>query len=263
MDDRGAVVMWEGELRGKPSRRNDLANGMVQAYALLWDQCSDVVKSKLEQLPAFQTFDDAKDPIRLLREIRNIVCGREAHLQDIWSMCQQIKLLVTEYQKSNESNESYLERFHGMWEALRQQGGSLTNHPGLVRDRAQNIAGIGNHVTQAHTDEAQAQVDEEMKAAFMLSGANLERHKRLKRHLEDSFTMGRNEYPTNTTALLSMMNNFRGTEGRAATQRAPDGYDEDGLNFMQGGELDKDESPCESKSGVSMLMKRNPSAPPE
>ena len=170
---------------------------MVQAYALLWDQSSEVMKSKLEQLPGFRTFDSAKDPIALLREIRNIVCGQEAHLQDIWSMCQQIKLLVTEYQKMNESNESYFERFHGMWEALIQQGGSLTNHPGLVQERAQGVAGHGNPVLQRHSDEAQNQVNEEVKAAFMLSGANLDWHKKLKRHLEVLFTMGRNEYPPN------------------------------------------------------------------
>ena len=115
---------------------------------------------------------------------------------------EQIKLLVTEYQKVNESNESYFERFHGMWEALIQQGGSLTHHPGLVQDRAQGIVGHGNAVLQRHIDEPQSQVYEEMKAAFMLSGANLDRHRKLKRHLEDSFTMGRNEYPPNTTALL-------------------------------------------------------------
>jgi hypothetical protein len=248
--------MWEEELRNIPTRRNDLSNRMVQAYSLMWDQCSDVMKSKLEQLAGFQAFDDAKDPIRLLRKIRNIVCGREAHLQDIWSMCQQIKLLITEYQKTNESNKSYFERFHGMWEALRQQGGSLTNHTGLVCDQAQVIAGIGMAVTQAQIDDAQAHEDEEMKAAFMLSGVNLERHKKLKRHLEDSFIMGRNEYPTSTTALLSMMNNFRGVDGRNTIARPAENYKEDGLNFIQEGDLNKGGYLDEIKLGVSMLMRK-------
>jgi hypothetical protein len=35
----------------------------------------DIIKSKLEQLPEFQTFDNAKDPIRLLREVMDIMCG--------------------------------------------------------------------------------------------------------------------------------------------------------------------------------------------
>lgn len=35
MGDQGMVEMWDGELRNIPARRNDLANGMVEAYALL------------------------------------------------------------------------------------------------------------------------------------------------------------------------------------------------------------------------------------
>ncbi len=253
--------MWEGELCHIPTRRNDLANGLVKAYALIWDQCSQVMRSKLEQFPIFRTFDAAKDPIQLLTEMRNIVCGREAHMQDVWSLCQQIKLLVVSYQENNETNEKYFERFNGMWEALIQQGGNLTAHPGLTRDRAQEIAGAGNAVTQAHMDEAQAQLDEEMKAAFMLSGANSRRHKKLKRHLEDAFTMGRNEYPANTTALLSMMNSFRGIDEDRLVPRHAGASDEpdDGLNFMQQGnehpERKEGNEVSSTKGGVNMFMK--------
>ena len=44
-----------------------------------------------------------------------------------------------------------------------------------------------------------------MKAMFMLAGANTARHQDLRTHLENSYTIGRNEYPANTTELLSMM----------------------------------------------------------
>ena len=73
--------MWEGELRHLPSWRNDLQNGLVQSYALLWNQCTPLMKNKLEQHPDFPTFNAAKDPIALIIEMRNIVCRREAHMQ--------------------------------------------------------------------------------------------------------------------------------------------------------------------------------------
>jgi hypothetical protein len=37
----------------------------------------------------------------------------------------------------------------------------------------QNIAGVGKPMTKVHSDEVQTQVDEEMKAALALGGANL------------------------------------------------------------------------------------------
>ena len=38
IEDRGAMIMWEGELRHLPTRRNNLRNGLVQSYAIIWNQ---------------------------------------------------------------------------------------------------------------------------------------------------------------------------------------------------------------------------------
>jgi hypothetical protein len=68
-------------------------------------------------------------------------------------------------------------------------------------------------------------VENKVKACFMLSGANNSRHKELKQECENAYTMGRDEFPANTTNLLSKMNTYR------AQQAA---RDEDELNFAQG-----------------------------
>ena len=92
------------------------------------------MRSKLEQHPNFPTFNGMKNPIDLITEMRNIVCGREAHMQDAWSLCKLKKFMLGEWQKESETNEDWLERFHGMWEAVKQHGGSIWSHPSLVRD---------------------------------------------------------------------------------------------------------------------------------
>jgi len=51
-------------------------------------------------------------------------------------------------------------------------------------------------------------LSERVKLAIMLNRADLPRHKHLKDHCEDSYTMGRGEYPANTIKLLAMMKNF-------------------------------------------------------
>ena len=37
IEDRVTMLIWEGELCHLPSCRNDLRNGLVQIYALLWN----------------------------------------------------------------------------------------------------------------------------------------------------------------------------------------------------------------------------------
>jgi hypothetical protein len=65
-------------------------------------------------------------------------------MQDAWSLCKLIKFMLGEWQKKSESNEDWLEHFHGMWEAVKQHGGSIWSHPSLIQDRAQDLAGAGN-----------------------------------------------------------------------------------------------------------------------
>ena len=67
----------------------------------------------------------------------------------------------------------------------------------------------------------------------MLSGAHNLRHKALKDHLENAFTLEDNKYPLNTTDILSVMNNFRVSDGKPRA-RPPtiNNNNDNGLNFL-------------------------------
>ena len=119
--DADEELLRASEMKYIPSRRQQLAKGLKQTYAIILEQCSLEMRSKLEQIDDYVTMDTAKDPITLLTEMKNITCGRESHQQPIFSMCQLIKLLVMEQQTYSEFNEEYKERFEGLWEAVEQQ----------------------------------------------------------------------------------------------------------------------------------------------
>ena len=137
IDDIAGRIIWEGELKGLAGRRNNLADRLIQAYAIIWDQCSPTVKSKLEQLDNYDQVALNKDPVELLDEIKNIICGRERHKPPVYSMVELIRSLATFYQKDHKTNEQYKEEFESLWEMVEQQGGSMVNHPGLIADRHQ------------------------------------------------------------------------------------------------------------------------------
>jgi len=75
IDDVAGTFIWQGELKMIASRRVSLAQGLIQGFAIIWDQCSTTMKGKLEQLPAFQQINTDKNPVGLLGEIKNIICG--------------------------------------------------------------------------------------------------------------------------------------------------------------------------------------------
>ena len=262
IQDPDEVLLRSSEMKYIPQRRQNLSKGLKQNYAIIWDQCSLQMRSKLEQINDYNVMDTAKDPVRLLTEMKNIVCGRESHQQPIYSMCQLIKILVSERQHYNESNEDYKERFEGLWEAVNQQGGSLWYQEGMITTRANKIAADAFRLQPNDADLTQAkeELKDEFKACFMLSGGNNTRHHDLKEDLENKYTLTKhNGYPKNTTELLSMMNNYR-TRGDSKPSRTPrrevqnEGGDkgDDGINFMQeGGDSNENEN---NNEGVNMLM---------
>jgi len=175
-------------------------------------------------------------------------------------MVQLIKMFCTFFQHADSSNEDYKEQFESLWECVIQQGGSLTNHPGLIDDRAIEIARASEPPRDVTNDDdviaATEQIQSEMKAAFMLSGGHNATHKQLKGHLENAFVVGKEDkYPTNTVDLLSMMNNFRSITSyapRQHTTRPTPGVD-DGVNFMQHGEgEDKEDG---KQQGATFIQK--------
>ena len=252
VDDEAGMVIWHGELKLIPSRERDLKQGLTKMYATIWDQCTATVKSKLEQLAAYEQVNRDKNPVGLSEEIRNIMCGREAHQHPTYTMVQMIKMLCLYVQNHDETNEDYKECFDSLWNALEQQGGCLTHQPGLITARAIEIAEedgrAANNVLAADRVTATQQVGEQLKASFMLSGANNGKHQELKNHLENKYAVKQEDgYPDNTVELLQLMNNFRAPTNSWSPRRTIP-QDEDGINFAQEGE---DEAESE---GVNMLQ---------
>ena len=133
-------TLWSGEVKLIPGRRLALKTGLVSAYATIWEQCSVTMRAKLKQLPTYENMEQDKNPVTLLEEMRGIVCGRKRHQQPIYSMVLLIKAVALMIQKGDETNEKYKERFDGLWETVIEQGGSLTNHPGLIAETAEVVA---------------------------------------------------------------------------------------------------------------------------
>ena len=86
IENRSEMIKWEAKIKMIPKRELNLLNKLEQAYAIVWDQCSIAVRSKIEQLPNYNQINLKKEPMELLTKVRNIVCGREAHKQPLYSM---------------------------------------------------------------------------------------------------------------------------------------------------------------------------------
>ena len=63
IENRSEMLKWEAKMKMIPKRELNLKNELEQAYAIVWDQCSIAVRSKIEQLPNYNQINLLKDPI--------------------------------------------------------------------------------------------------------------------------------------------------------------------------------------------------------
>ena len=68
-----------------------------------------LMKNKLKQHPDFMTFVGSKDTIALVTKMGNIVCNREDHMQDAWSLCKLIKFILSKWQGESKMNKDSME----------------------------------------------------------------------------------------------------------------------------------------------------------
>jgi hypothetical protein len=221
---------------------------MPWAYALLKGQCSPSTWGKIEAEAGFDVIDQNKDAIELKRRIKAVCCGFQSHRQRTYAVAQAIVLLCTTMQENHESIDKYYENFTSRWDMLEQFGGSLGYQTGLVAERAAAIATAAGRADPIDADEeaAEAAIADEMKACLMLCLANKGRYDSLKDHLANQHVLGIDNYPTSCEQLKAVMRNYRAPKSYQPRDRERDRgakpRDDDGLQFVQADEEDKEKA---------------------
>jgi len=239
-----------------------LDNELGQLYDEVWEQCSVELKAKLKGEQGFSAMDTAPNSLELRNRIKKMCCGFEAHKMKFYALTQAIKKLVMFYQRPNMSNEEYSRQFQALWDTVVQFGGDIANHPTLIANRAKEIAADNNRTlgiaNQSDTKEATTDVENGLKACFMLGGANKEKHKDLKDYLENEYTMNQDDdkYPRTIQSLLDKMNNFRsaGKATKWTNKKQLQRDNDDGLAFVQEGEEDEECGDVAEEQGANVAQ---------
>ena len=169
------------------------------------------------------------------------------------------------HQDKETSDHQYLKNFEGLVRAIEQQGGTLCQLPALVDSRALQIAaqnGRGNNPSDEDLEIAESQVNEEIKAAYFLSGAYSVRHGSMKADLNNLFLAGnRDAYPKTVADAMRMMEGWRIRNPTSHQQPQKREGSDDGLSFAQAKldeeELESDNSAAMRASALKSRRKNN------
>jgi hypothetical protein len=201
--------IWEKKVDEYVRKISQIEENMKTLYSLVWGQCSDVIRARIEALDNYQDMTNQSDSIKLLKSIKSLVFNFESQKYRPLAIHEGMKRFYSIYQDKHATCQSYLEKFQNCVDVLDHCGGSIGHIPGLV-----NATLMDNNIDfltaskEEMADAVKASQDKYLAVAFIL-GSDRNRYGKLIENLENDYTQGQNRYPTTLTSAYGLLTNWK------------------------------------------------------
>jgi hypothetical protein len=202
---RTEVRIWEKQVDEHVKRGTMLAENLKTDYSLIYGQCSDAMRAKLESRENHLVIKAASDSIGLLENIRTVMFQFQSQryaplalheakyrfylfLQDRQAMCQQ-------YHKTFKNNIDVIEYC----------GGVVSNDTGLVDNKLASSGLTRARATPGELEATQDAAREWVLACAFLVGSNRARYGKLLKDLENDHTQGTDNYPATLQQTYTLL----------------------------------------------------------
>ena len=145
-------------------------------YAILIDQSSPVMRSKLEGTTGNDQVNIDQEDISLLAMIKKIMCGLEEYLQNTMAILMSEKTLHKFFQNPNGSNNDYKSQFNAYVTILEAYVGRITVPLALVDGNLRELypsLGDPNNVLSHQREAAIEAAKDKYPACMLFVGAKM------------------------------------------------------------------------------------------
>jgi hypothetical protein len=124
--------VWEEKVKLHVRSERDIELGVTRLWSVVWGQCTEAMKAKLEGMPDHERIKYQSDGIRLLKNIRTTVYQFQKQKKNAVAMHMAKRKFYTFSQKAGMSNHEYLEKFKTVLEVLESNGAEIGTDEALV-----------------------------------------------------------------------------------------------------------------------------------
>ena len=187
------------------------------AAALLWNQCSNIMKAKIQSRKDYDT--ELKDnPIKLLQAIKQHAMSFESTQYRMKTICDAMKTVLNSRQRDDEHGIDYLKRFKASKDVFYSHVGKTFAFPSvLVDDKEYNeaMAKLHSHIAlDKEKEEAQKTIEKVCKkhtdqffAYLYLENADRSKYGSLISGLETQWSLGNKQYPQTMIEANNVLDN--------------------------------------------------------
>ena len=226
--------IYKEEIKVYVKARASLKNTLHSLFSVIWGQCSQVLKNKLESKSEYEDIKANSDVSGLLKLIKTIVYQFETHTSIYEALDEAKKNYYLYYQEPKTSNSQHVKNLQNMVEVIEYHGGSVTDDQALVRYERD---------LEAHLPEGERSSEETLKrrakdkmlGVALIRRADRGRYGKLMTDLKDQYTLKSDVYPNDITAALNLLENYSSKPNTKRDEKNK--QNTEGLQFAQTSEI--------------------------
>ena len=232
--DRTLVKIWEKEIDEYVKRKICLADNMQTVYSLVWGQCTDIMRQKIEALPIYSTLTTKGDGLALLKAIKNLVYNFQSQKYLSQALHESTRRFYFCAQGRHTTTSEYMEKFQNMVDVIEHSGGSVGHQPGILEEVADGKKIDLKTASNDDIAELKKTAQEQYLATAFLLSSDRGRYGRLLEDLENDFLQVQDHWPKTLTAAFNLLTNWKHNTIRNADQLS------DGVSFLNADEQDEE-----------------------
>jgi Reverse transcriptase (RNA-dependent DNA polymerase) len=215
-----ANMIFKGKIDAYIKRDAVLEDNIQKAYSLVLGQCTDLLQSKLKQQSTWAAIALAQDVIDLVKLIKTITFKFEDQ-KYLPLALYQAKMNLYNLRQHNLSNHEYLLRFNNLVDVATTYNGSLHDSAivSIVSERLH--PGIDpTNLTAVQAQAVELGAHDLYLATMFISQSDRRRYGKLSEDLENSFTKGNDDYPSDVVSAFHLINEYKNWQPRSAVPEA-------------------------------------------
>ena len=207
--NRTDTRIWEKTVDEHVKQRLRLDENMKTLYSLVWGQCTDIMRQKLEAHESFAGVSSTGDGLGLLRLVKGVAFQFQSQKYLPHALHEALKRYYNCSQGKYATAQVYLEHFQNVIAVVTECGGSIAGHPG-VENLIIAEGGIAREdMTAAQIVAVRETATARSTAMTFLLGCDRSRFGRLIEDLENDYLQGRNHYPGTIAEAYNLLTNWK------------------------------------------------------
>ena len=198
------AAIFNEQVKEYVKQTSRLQENIKRLWALVWGQCSDTIRTRLQALETYDNMHTASDGLQLLTAIKDLMFNVQEQKYVPLSIQLAKQQFFVLFQGHNTVGE-YYDQFKNQTHILSHIGAGIGDDMAIMRQVLCSQGINVDEATDAQEEAAETEGTQWYLALAFLMGSDRSRFGRLLKKLENDFTAGYDNYPKTLTDAYNML----------------------------------------------------------